>query len=265
MCAMNLETQEFAARLADSRRKAGFKSPREAARAFGWNENTYKSRENGVRGIPSHDDVQAYARAFKVPYLWLLTGVADDQGAARTRVNLVKSYDPDEPERVSALDTTPNTVAAEFPEDAIKELAARGGMGAGQVITTSYTRDGVEITQSDAVKDEYWKFPTSFVRSALGTTAAALIAVECQGDSMQPTLQAGERVWVDTTHKKPSPDGIYAIRDPLEEIIVKRLELTDDTPPRVAILSDNPNHGRRVYDLDQIVVVGKVVCSLRLF
>ena len=232
-----------------------------AAKKFNWRASTYAAHENGQNGFDPETALR-YAKAFKASASWLLTGEGE---APAKREPLVRSYDPDEPERVSAFDTTPDTLAVEYPEDAIKELAARGGMGAGQVITTSYTRDGVEITQADAVKDEYWKFPTSFVRSALGTTAAALIAVECQGDSMQPTLQAGERVWVDTAHKKPSPDGIYAIRDPLEEIIVKRLELTDDTPPRVAVLSDNPNHGRRVYELDQIVVVGKVVCSLRLF
>lgn len=65
---------EFAERLASARRRAGFPSPREAAKEFGWNENTYKSRENGVRGIPDQSEVRTYARAFRVNFIWLLTG-----------------------------------------------------------------------------------------------------------------------------------------------------------------------------------------------
>lgn len=65
---------EFSERLEEARRKAGFKSPREAAQAFGWNENTYKSREGGLRGMPSQDEVRRYAQAFGVPFIWLLTG-----------------------------------------------------------------------------------------------------------------------------------------------------------------------------------------------
>lgn len=52
-------------------------SPRDAARYFEWNENTYKSHENGVRakrGI-SDKDLAKYARAFKVNAGWLAAGV----------------------------------------------------------------------------------------------------------------------------------------------------------------------------------------------
>lgn len=64
---------ELHERLAWARRHAKLKSPREAAKRFGWNENTYKSRENGLRGTPP-DEVRMYARAFGVSYVWLATG-----------------------------------------------------------------------------------------------------------------------------------------------------------------------------------------------
>jgi phage repressor protein C with HTH and peptisase S24 domain len=69
---------EFCERLKWAREKAGYSSPRAAAIAFGWNENTYKSHENGMRGKkdrpPSEDYVKKYAARFKVDFIWLLTG-----------------------------------------------------------------------------------------------------------------------------------------------------------------------------------------------
>lgn len=84
MCAMAIDL-EFSARLKQARELAGYESPREAAKAFGWNENTYKSRENGLRGVPPQSVVQKYARAFKVDFLWLLTGESSEAVAARVR------------------------------------------------------------------------------------------------------------------------------------------------------------------------------------
>lgn len=63
----------MADRLRQVRERAGFESAREAARAFGWNENTYKSHESGIRGIP-HERIKRYAAAFRVSPAWLWNG-----------------------------------------------------------------------------------------------------------------------------------------------------------------------------------------------
>lgn len=68
------ENAQFSERLRQARQHAGFARPVEAAREHGWNENTYKSRENGLRGIPAFSEVRKYSRAFKVPFIWLLAG-----------------------------------------------------------------------------------------------------------------------------------------------------------------------------------------------
>ena len=36
---------------------------------------------------------------------------------------------------------------------------------------------------------------------------------------------SGDRVVVDTGHKTPTPDGLYAIRDTFDCIVVKRLQV----------------------------------------
>jgi SOS-response transcriptional repressor LexA len=60
-------------RLQRARLKAGYESATDAARAFGWNEITYRAHENGGRGLKPKVAEQ-YAKAFKVSPGWLLTG-----------------------------------------------------------------------------------------------------------------------------------------------------------------------------------------------
>lgn len=58
-------------RLRSARTKAGFKEAAEAARAYGWNEVTYTSHENGTRGLRPAVAAR-YAKAFRVSPEWLL-------------------------------------------------------------------------------------------------------------------------------------------------------------------------------------------------
>lgn len=65
--------KEASDRLRQLRIKKGFSNPSEAARAFGWNEHTYKSHENGIRGIRL-DAARKYAAAFGSTAAFILTG-----------------------------------------------------------------------------------------------------------------------------------------------------------------------------------------------
>lgn len=63
-----------AKRLRDARIATGkYAGPTEAAEAFGWNVNTYRSHENGNRGYKLPDAIK-YARAYRVRVSWLMTG-----------------------------------------------------------------------------------------------------------------------------------------------------------------------------------------------
>src|ERR1700733_11406868 len=84
---------------------------------------------------------------------------------------------------------------------------------------------------ADPVKPEGWVFPESFVRDDLHTTSAQLLVIGADGDSMAPTIAAGDRVVVDTGRKTPTPDGLYAIRGPLKGITVKRFALLRSARP----------------------------------
>lgn len=114
-------------------------------------------------------------------------------------------------------------------------------------------------------KSEHWLFPESFVAEQLHATSAQLLVLEMDGDSMAPTILAGERVVIDTGHKNPIRDGLYAIRDAFEAAVVRRLQvLRSPTPTRVKIISDNPNHASEEIPLSDLEIAGKVVCCLKI-
>jgi transcriptional regulator with XRE-family HTH domain len=60
-------------RLARARREAGFATPTDAARRFGWPPSTYLGYENGFREV-SKKMLPIVCDAFRVNINWLLTG-----------------------------------------------------------------------------------------------------------------------------------------------------------------------------------------------
>jgi transcriptional regulator with XRE-family HTH domain len=145
----------------------------------------------------------------------------------------------------------------------VPELDARAGMGGGGVPAREVRKEG---RHADPVKSEGWIFPSSFVREQLHASVPRLLVLDTTGDSMVPTIASGERVIVDTGHKTPTPDGLYAIRDTFGSIVVKRLQtVRSSRPTRIKIISDNATHLTEEVPLKELQVVGKVLCCLKLF
>ena len=72
-------------RLQYVRKKAGFESATEAAESYGWNVNTYRSHENGARGL-RFEALSRYARAFNASVTWLLTGAGAETDTFAVRI-----------------------------------------------------------------------------------------------------------------------------------------------------------------------------------
>jgi phage repressor protein C with HTH and peptisase S24 domain len=149
------------------------------------------------------------------------------------------------------------------PPGQVPELDTRAGLGGGGVPAHEVRKEG---RYTDPIKAEGWVFPANFVRDQLHTAAARLLVLETNGDSMTPTILFSERVIVDTGHKTPTPDGLYAIRDTFGSIVVKRLQVMRTAKPtRVKIISDNPNHAGEEAPLNDLDIVGKVLSCLKMF
>lgn len=81
---------------------------------------------------------------------------------------------------------------------------------------------------------------------------------------MEPTLEAGDRVMVDLSDRRPSPDGLFALWDGIG-VVVKRLEhIPYSDPTRFRIISDNTErHNSYERNGDEINVIGRVIWLAR--
>ena len=146
------------------------------------------------------------------------------------------------------------------PSERVPELAS---CSAAEYEKLKKRKEGRHV---DRIKSQGWIFPPSFVNNQLNTSAKQLVVVEAEGDSMAPTIMSGEKVIVDTGHKTPSPDGLYAIRDSFDNVIIRRLQLLRAAhPSQVKIISDNPKHAAEEVSLTDVEVAGKALCCLKLF
>lgn len=201
-----------------------------------------------------------------------------EAGTAPARPRMIESFDPDgtpetvDPDPEEPFDPDPRMTVGTttgprgIPSDASPQFDVTGGLGAGgaALIAEGVLSGGGQTFAAEFIAD-YWRLPHE-VHSALrsGRHPHAIAIIPVQGNSMAPVLVEGDYVFVDTRHKLPSPDGIYALLDEYDNVIVKTLRAADrpldDEGPWVEIVSKNaadyPVKVRRARDLQ---VVGRVV------
>ncbi len=82
------------------------------------------------------------------------------------------------------------------------------------------------------------------------------------GGLMLPTLSDGDRLMVDTSHKVPSPPGVYVLWDGAG-LVAKRVDVIPGAPPQVRLHSDNELYSAYNCHPDEISVVGRVVLAAK--
>jgi phage repressor protein C with HTH and peptisase S24 domain len=109
----------------------------------------------------------------------------------------------------------------------------------------------------------YFAFDERWLKALTGSRPANLSIVRVEGDSMAPTLNAGDDILVDLGDAAERlRDGIYVLRID-DAVVVKRLAL-NPTGRRVTVQSDNPAYPDWPdCSLDQINCIGRVIWSGR--
>jgi phage repressor protein C with HTH and peptisase S24 domain len=109
----------------------------------------------------------------------------------------------------------------------------------------------------------YFAFDERWLKALTGSPPANLSIVRVEGDSMAPTLNAGDDILVDLGDAAERlRDGIYVLRID-DAVVVKRLAL-NPTGRRVTVQSDNPAYPDWPdCSLDQINCIGRVIWSGR--
>lgn len=172
------------------------------------------------------------------------------------------SCQPESVTRPRYLDILPSASPERIAS--IPEIDVRGGMGPGGEALVDYRPDRKGgLIPSDAVVGR-WDLPEDYLRNVVRVygPSAAIIAVV--GDSMAPTLEAGDRIMVNLADRHPSPPGIFALWDGLG-VVVKRIEhIPNSEPARLRIASDNTKHQAYERNIDEVSIIGRVVWFARM-
>lgn len=114
----------------------------------------------------------------------------------------------------------------------------------------------------EKIVDE-WTLPSGMVRHYSTAPASDLRIITVMGDSMEPTLQPGQRILVDTGDRNPSPPGVFVVWDGLG-LVVKRCQVVPHSaPPRVRITSDNSKYDAYERTLAEAYIQGRVIGQWR--
>jgi hypothetical protein len=163
---------------------------------------------------------------------------------------------------LSGASSSDDTFAEPAPTRApggIPEIDLRAGMGGGglPIETVTMDGDGNHIT-GESLRGT-WHLPSAYVQNELRIATQSARIIEVVGDSMAPTLIAGDRVLIDTADTNPTPPGIFALYDGYG-VIVKRLErVARAEPPAIRVISDNPHHSPYELSSDEVRIIGRVV------
>ena len=118
--------------------------------------------------------------------------------------------------------------------------------------------NGIENADDKVVG--YWHIPETEYREITHANPDNIKMLRVFGDSMEPTLKDGDWVLVDISRNFLDSDGLYLIKK-TTALAVKRLQTT--VSGDILIKSDNTKYDTEREPLSVIVIIGKVVYTLK--
>lgn len=116
---------------------------------------------------------------------------------------------------------------------------------------------GPGATVDDYVEEEPFRFDLAYVRSFTRTPPPRLRLAQGVGDSMYPTLNSNDLVWIDSTQTGLNQqDRVWAV-SVNGAAAIKRLRRMKGG--RVLVVSDNPAIDNYEVDEDELVIGGRVI------
>lgn len=222
-------------RLRVAREKAGYDSAAAFTEAHGITESTYRSHENGTRGLTMAAAKQ-YAPLLGVEWLWLLEGTGPEQSSPKQRKNPARAATSPAPSVVYSPD--------QWPRDLPVLGMAECGPG-------WYLLNG-EVIEMIGRPPELAGASKAFVVYVIGT-------------SMEPRYYAGERAYIHPG--KPVNIGDFVlvqIRPPEGESTPKAVlkRLVKRSPTKITLEQLNPRETTEI-KVSEIASIDLVVLSGR--
>ncbi len=152
----------------------------------------------------------------------------------------------------------PEALLGAPPED---ERSSNGLVSVNRHPVTVSAGPGSVVTAE--VGKPYFAFDERWLKGLTASQPSKLSIVRVEGDSMAPTLNAGDEILVDLGDgSERLRDGIYVLRID-DAVVVKRLAM-NPTGRRFTVQSDNPAYPDWPdCSLDQINVIGRVIWAGR--
>ena len=114
-----------------------------------------------------------------------------------------------------------------------------------------------------AAETACWYLPRGMVRYEGDASPESLRILRVRGNSMEPEMREGDRLVVDTARRRPATGEMAVLWDG-NGLVVKRVEaVRDPGPPRLRLISANPDYAPYTCLADDAHVVGKVLWAMR--
>lgn len=153
----------------------------------------------------------------------------------------------------------PESMLGGLPEDSAADLGELVPVARVPVRASA----GPGAIPGEEIARPYFAFDPLWLKGITGSPASKLSVIRVEGDSMAPTLSAGDDILVDLADGADRlRDGIYVLRVD-GALLVKRLAI-HPVGRRVTVQSDNPAYGDLPdCGLDEIDCIGRVIWTGR--
>ena len=171
------------------------------------------------------------------------------------RRGLAEILQVDEQE-LTDLPVTPHFTGTASAAEKLASFLTKDDVVIDMIDATACCGDGIDNLPEKVCG--HWKLPAVEFKSITAGKPENIKMLRVQGDSMTPTINEGDFVWVDISNNFASSDGIYLIRM-ATGLAVKRLQagLSD-----IVIKSDNSRYSDITAAVGEIQIIGKVVYIL---
>ena len=155
----------------------------------------------------------------------------------------------------------------QIPESMLGGLPEDAGAKFGELVPVMRTAVRASVSPGAPAGEEdtrpYFAFDPRWLGSLTGSSTAKLSAIRVEGDSMAPTLSAGDDIMVDLTDgPERLRDGIYVLRVD-GALLIKRLAI-HPVGRRVTVQSDNSAYSDMPdCGLDELDCIGRVIWAAR--
>ena len=193
---------------------------------------------NDKSGYPDEETAASVAQALGVNQRLLAPGQEQIAGLLRVARNAI------------AADMSPGDNGPPEGYVAVPTLEVKPGMGGG-----GYADE--DLMGPPAL------FPDRLIAHELRGKPLDFLAVEVEGQSMEPVLMSGDQVLIDRRKLNPSQPGVFSLWDGFG-LVVKWVERVHDSdPPKLRVMSENKRFSEYEVLAEESQIIGRVVWFAR--